>query len=527
MKGRGLMMGRNGVMFQYFEWYMQDLEGDLWIRLKEDAQHLKDLGVTSVWIPPAFKATSPFDTGYGTYDLYDLGEFDQKGSVNTKYGSKAELEEAIQVLHDHGIQVYADVVLNHKANGDEKETFMVREMDPMNRTQPISDPFEIEGWTKFTFPGRGDKYSAFKWNWVHFSGTDFNARDARRAVFMIEGVNKGWSQGVSHENGNFDYLMFNDIDFKHPDVVEEVRNWALWFVNETGVDGFRFDAVKHINDFFIRDLIRKIRGEYRSDFYAVGEYWNQDKEEIDQYLDNTDFEMDLFDVKLHFNMHQASHSGDQYDMRQIFDGTLVRDNPDQAVTFVDNHDSQPTQALQSWVEPWFKPLAYALILLRQTGYPKVFYGDYYGIKAPESIDGQQAMIDKLLYLRTRHAYGEQVDYFDDSNVVGWVRMGNEAHPYGCAVIMSNGEGGEKKMNVGSVNQGAVYADYTGNRTEKVTIDENGDGVFVCNGGQVSVWVRDNVTSEEAFNEENIDNGEPEPKKRQARKKQDGSKSVSK
>ncbi len=243
---------------------------------------------------------------------------------------------------------------------------------------------------------------------------------------MIDGINKGWSSGVTYENGNFDYLMFNDIDYKHPDVVKEVRNWALWFVNETGVDGFRFDAVKHINDFFLRDLIRKIRGEYRTDFYAVGEYWNQDKEAINDYLDNTDFEMDLFDVKLHFNMHTASKSGDRYDMSKIFEGSLVKEHPEYAVTFVDNHDSQPDQPLQSWVEAWFKPLAYALILLRQDGYPKIFYGDYYGIKAPQPFDGQQAMIDKLLYLRNLHAYGKQVDYFDHNNSVGWVRMGDES-----------------------------------------------------------------------------------------------------
>lgn len=496
-------MDRNGIMFQYFEWYMGDLKNNLWIRLKEDAGHLKDLGITSVWIPPVFKATSPFDTGYGSYDLYDLGEFDQMGSVKTKYGSKEELLEAIRVLHEQGVQVYADVVLNHKANGDEKETFMAREVDPSDRTRTISEPYEIEAWTKFTFPGRGGQYSAFQWNWMHFSGTDFNARNNKGGIYRIEGVNKGWSQGVNCENGNYDYLMFNDIDYKRPDVVKEIQNWALWFVKETGVDGFRFDAVKHINDFFIRDLIRKIRNEYRPDFYAVGEYWSQDKEEINDYLDNTDFEMDLFDVKLHFNMHTASQSGDRYDMSKIFEGTLVQEHPGYAVTFVDNHDSQPTQTLQSWVEPWFKPLAYALILLRKDGYPKIFYGDYYGIKAAESIEGQQAIIDKLLYLRTRHAYGGETDYFDHHHIVGWVRMGDEVHPYGCAVVMSNGEGGEKQMNIGSINQGAIYADYTGNRNDKVTIDKDGNGVFPCNGGQVSVWVRDQVTSEDAFNEDKI------------------------
>ena len=491
-------MARNGIMFQYFEWYMNGLDSRLWIQLKEDANHLKDIGITSVWIPPVFKGTSPFDTGYGIYDLYDLGEFDQKGSVKTKYGTKDELLEAIRELHRCGIHVYVDVVLNHKANGDEKETFLAREVDPYDRNKAISEPYEIESWTKFTFEGRGDQYSSFKWNWTHFSGVDFNERDHKRAIYRIEGINKGWSKGVNFENGNFDYLMFNNVDYKHPDVVKEIRDWAIWFVNFTGVDGFRFDAVKHINDYFMRDLIRKVRGEYRTDFYFVGEYWTQNHDEMSDYLYNVGYEMDLFDVKLHFNMHSASSSLGHFDMSKIFDDTLVKEHPDYAVTFVDNHDSQPTQGLQSWVEPWFKPLAYALILLRKGGYPMIFYGDYYGIRGPEQIAGYQAMIDILLYIRTYHAYGEEVDHLDDPNVIGWVRMGDEVHPYGCAVVMSNGEGGVKKMNVGSINQGAVYADYTGNRLEKITISEDGSGEFPCNGGQVSVWIRDHVLKEDAF-----------------------------
>ncbi|MFP1495627.1 hypothetical protein ACLB1Q_02310 [Escherichia coli] len=37
------------------------------------------------------------------------------------------------------------------------------------------------------------------------------------------------------------------------------------------------------------------------------------------------------------------------------------------MTLVANHDTQPLQALRAPVEPWFKPLAYALILLRENG----------------------------------------------------------------------------------------------------------------------------------------------------------------
>ncbi len=53
------------------------------------------------------------DVGYGVYDLYDLGEFAQKGTVATKYGTRPEYLEAIAALHRYGVAVYADIVLDH------------------------------------------------------------------------------------------------------------------------------------------------------------------------------------------------------------------------------------------------------------------------------------------------------------------------------------------------------------------------------------------------------------------------------
>lgn len=80
----------------------------------------------------------------------------------------------------------------------------------------------------------------------------------------------------------------------------------------------------------------------------------------------------LFDAPLQMKFHEASRQGRDYDMSQIFSGTLVEADPFHAVTLVTNHDTQPLQALEAPVEPWFKPLAYALILLRENGVPSVF-----------------------------------------------------------------------------------------------------------------------------------------------------------
>lgn len=475
-------------MMQYFEFAMVN-DGQHWNNLKADAPHLSELGITAVLIPPCFKGTSSSDTGYGVYDLYDLGEFDQKGTVRTKYGTKDELIEAINALHENGIEVYADIVLNHKAGSDETQTFKVVEVEINDRTKVSSEPYDIDGWTKFTFPGRNNKYSDFKWSFEHFNGIDYNNANGKTAVYKILGDNKDWAENVDKELGNFDYLMFADIDFDHPDVKNEIYKWFKWFVNETSIDGVRIDAIKHINQDFIREFLKFIQNEQGKEFFVVGEYWESNHDVLDYYLDQEEHLLDLFDVSLHFNLYRASKEGNSFDMRTIFDNSLVKTQPQLAVTFVDNHDSQPMQALESFVEDWFKPLAYALILLRKDGYPTIFLGDYYGIANVEGHRPMREIIDNLIRLRKEIAYGEQQDYFDHGNTIGWTRLGTEEHPKGCAVVLTNGSDGEKEMSVGKAHSGEIWTDRVGNNPVEVVIDEQGIGIFQVSGGSVSCYTK--------------------------------------
>lgn len=477
----------NGVMMQYFEWNLPNT-GKLWKKLKADAAHLQQLGVTAVWIPPAYKATNQKDDGYGTYDLYDLGEFDQKGTVRTKYGTKQELKEMIEELHKHEINVYLDAVMNHKAAADYTEKFLAREVDPQARNTFLSEPYEIEAWTGFSFPGRGDTYSPFKWHWYHFSGTDYDASRKKKGVFQIVGEGKGWSQGVDNENGNYDYLMFSDIDLDHPEVVQELENWGKWVSQELNLDGMRLDAIKHMDDQFIKKFLEAVRADRGENFYAVGEYWKDDINSLKEYLERVDYEVNLFDVCLHYNMYQASDEGAGYDLTQLLQDTLVEHFPDQAVTFIDNHDSQKNSSLESQIKDWFKPSAYGLILLMKKGYPCIFYGDYYGVNRKPS--PHRLILDILLDARQKYAYGEEDDYFDHPSTIGFVRRGDEAHPgSGLALLISNDEDGNKKMFVGEERRGEVWHEITGNISDTVTIDEEGYGDFRVSGGKLAVWVK--------------------------------------
>jgi len=167
----------NGCMLQYFHWYYPN-DGNLWKQLKGEAKRLSDLGISAVWLPPAFKASGGgYSVGYDIYDIYDLGEFDQKGTIRTKYGTKQEYIEAIDELHKYGVETYADIVLNHKAGGDEIELLKAVKVDSNNRNEYISDAYDIEAFTKFTFLGRNKKYSSFEWNHTCFSGVNFDNKN--------------------------------------------------------------------------------------------------------------------------------------------------------------------------------------------------------------------------------------------------------------------------------------------------------------------------------------------------------------
>ena len=474
----------NGMIMQYFEWYME-CNQNLWNQISDKAEELADLGITALWLPPAYKGIGGAnEVGYGVYDLYDLGEFDQKGSVKTKYGSKEEYLNCIAILKQSGIEAYADIVLNHKMGADMLQTIPATKVDWGNHNIELAKNEVVRVATKFTFPGRKNKYSDFEWNWTHFDGIDYDENSKEHAIFKFK--DKNWSDAVDEEFGNYDYLMGADIDFANPEVVEECIKWGKWYLETTNVDGFRLDAVKHINSNFYLNWIKELRKESKKELFTVGEYWSGDVAKLHQYITKTEGQIKLFDVPLHYNFATASKDPN-YDLRKIFDKTLVKENSSQAVTFVDNHDTQPGQALESFVERWFKPAAYSLILLREEGYPCVFYGDFYGIphNAIEPLEELKTIMD----LRKEKAYGTKHDYFDSPNCIGWTREGEEEKiKSGLAVLISNAGMAEKKMYIGKQFAGEKFIDSLGNHEEEVTIDEEGYGIFKVKEKSVSIWV---------------------------------------
>jgi alpha-amylase len=489
----------NLTLIQFFHWYYSP-EGNLWQHAADQAAHMASLGITHVWLPPAYKSADGVnEPGYAVYDLFDLGEFDQKGTVRTRYGTKKEYLDCIKKMHKNGLQVLADIVLNHKQGGDEKELIPVQQVDAEDRNKMIGEKKEIEAYTKFIFPGRKGKYSNYIWDWHSFTGIDGGWENQDKIYIILNGYGNSWKPVPDGEKGNYDYLMANDIELRNPNVVEELKWWGRWYIETAKIDGFRLDALKHITPDFFNDWLDHLKDHFKKDFFCIGEYWKNDIDYLLKYIDATQGKIQLADVPLHFNFTQASLKRNQYDLRHIFDNTLLQHKPERAITFIDNQDTQPLRSLESTVDYWFKPLAYSLILLREQGIPCVFYPALYSAKYSGHANGKEVFIElnsvplleAMLRTRKKIAYGRQRDYFDHPNTVGWTREGVNDKPLsGCAVLITNGTAGNKMMEVGEKHSNKSFVDICGNRKEKVKIDKNGHGEFFVNDESVSVWINE-------------------------------------
>jgi alpha-amylase len=448
----------NGVMMQGFYWNtpISTTAGSWWQNLGSKAQELSDAGITAIWLPPAYKGGSAQDVGYGVYDRYDLGEFNQKGTVATRYGTIGQLQSAITALHGKGIQVYEDMVMNHLTWADAQET--------------------VNGnvvYTKFNYPGRGSTYSAYKWGYNNFTGTQ-------------QAPNNGWYQWKSWDfqpyanNDAYDNLLGSEIQYNgNASNATETINWGNWITTKLSLDGYRLDATKHIYTPYVNQWLDAVKGT--SGRFAVSEAWFRNLGDMNNYAAATGGRTSLFDVPLHYTFQDMSNGNGGWDMRGLQFAGFTEANGPLSVSFVDNHDTDHQGgALYSPVTN-LKMLAYAYILTREKGYPCVFYRDYYEY-------GLGAQIKKLIGIRKANAYGAATEYtsVNDADVYAYSRAGDATHP-GLLVLLNDGSTARTKT-ITTPFKSVTLTDKTGNNTSTVTTNANGTGNFPVGARGYAVWV---------------------------------------
>jgi len=313
--------GRNpgpggGVMMQAFYWDVP--AGGTWYNtVKSKIAAWDAAGISAIWLPPVSKAQNgPFSMGYDPADYFDFGEYNQHGSVETRFGSKNELVSLINQAHNYNIDVYADIVLNHNSGGD-------LENNPYTGTQTYTDFNPASG--KF-FRSASD-----------FHPNSYASND--------EGVFGGFPD-LSHSSPYVQDWLWNRSD-----------GVAKYYKNTLGFDGWRFDYVKGFGGWVVRDWMNSVGG------FAVGEYWDSNVNLLDNWVNSTNGTASAFDFACYYKMDEAF---DNNDLTKLNDDMFWKRNPSKAVTFVANHDADII---------WDKMLAYAYIMTHE-GYPTVFYRDY-------------------------------------------------------------------------------------------------------------------------------------------------------
>jgi alpha-amylase len=354
------------------------LDGDAtipfwWDHLAGQANAFARAGFTALWLPPPFKgASGSFSSGYDVFDDYDLGSKNQKGLIPTRYGTRELLQRCAAMMRANGIDVYVDLVENQRDGDDGKFNFK------------YVDAFGNLGNGRFA-KGPGDFHPHVPEDPGVFSDQFQFGRD----LAPINGAPKDHCS-----NG--------------------LLNAADWLTRTLDLQGYRIDDAKGVSTIFVQRLL--FHGAMANKF-AVAEFADGNLQPIETWANAVQHRSTAFDFPLHFVLKSMCNNPDNFDMSSLDHAGLAGVDPQGAVTFVENHDSDRGGFGGPIVRN--KILAYAYTLTSE-GYPSVFYRDY--SKDP-SCFGLKDSIDPLIQIHEQLAQGETQQRWKDGGVFAFERMG--------------------------------------------------------------------------------------------------------
>ena len=173
--------------------------------------YLAELGVDVVWLSPIY--TSPMDD-----NGYDISDYT---GVDPLFGTLEDLDTLIAGLHQRGIKIVMDLVVNHTSD---EHPWFVESRDPAS---PKRDWY----WWRPARPGFAPgTEGAEPTNWAStFSGSAWTYDD---------------------RSGEYYLHVFSpkqpDLNWENPEVREAVYAMMRWWVDR-GVDGFRMDVINMIS----------------------------------------------------------------------------------------------------------------------------------------------------------------------------------------------------------------------------------------------------------------------------------------
>lgn len=297
------------VVFQAFWWdcWNEKYPQDWYTYLAKLSPRLRELGFDGIWIPSPAKGNAGISSmGYDLFDHYDLGDKNQKGTVATRFGNKDSLLRLIAVAHANGLEVYPDIVLNHVIGGEADPAApddQFKQFRYQGYLSPVNGRWPKEHWN--FHPNSDHKCTSGDWCEQHF-GPD---------ICYLDPEHGG--------GGNGRYMR------------DQGREWFVWLTKQLGVDGYRFDAVKHYPAYVVEDLLFNAMGD-RIDYFAVGEFVGN-RQQLDAWAAETHNRAGTFDFALRSALAAIIEAGGLFDMGSLPD--FQQNNRIKTVAFVNNHDT--------------------------------------------------------------------------------------------------------------------------------------------------------------------------------------------
>ena len=369
---------KSDVFMQGFYW--NSPPGGTWYdSLAKLAPRLASAGFSAIWFPSPVKGSGgALSMGYDPYDHYDFGDYQQKGSKKTRFGNQAELQNAIRVFRDAGVQVFADAILRHMMGAEQLAPY---ECIPKNNGVNIVPD---SSWLIYQYPNGSGRFK-------------------KDAGSFYPNSTDCWVDPLFVDTDPI--FRFGEwLDHNKPSVRDSLIEWGKYLKNTIGFDGFRLDAVKAIDPAFMAAWLKGANGTG----YAVEEDWSSTSD-IQSLLNNCHniggANVSMFDFPLRYTLKDmCNNTSGTFDMNNLDGAGLVNAGTSgyYVATFAENHDFDRTGwdgKTDTGNDPIIsdKHLAYGYMLFSE-GRPCVFFKDYFEY-------GLSGKIDTLMWIRQKFLGG--------------------------------------------------------------------------------------------------------------------------
>lgn len=387
---------------------------------KLDDGYFKSLGINVLWISPVYdnpeEAYKEYPAPHRYYSGYHGYWPTSDKKVDEHFGTLEDVKSIVKKAHNQEIKVLLDFVSNHV---HKEHSFFKEHRDWFGKLELPDGNLNLRKW---------DEYRLTTWFEPYIP--------------------------------SFDYLGSEEA-------LEVMTDVAVWWLNETGADGYRHDAVKHVPNKFWRRLNEKIRVEVASKrdlpVYQIGETFGS-YELISSYVNNgqlhSQFNFNLYDVAIPtFTREGEKFSSLDKEMQKTFSvyghnhlmgNVMDSHDKNRFMTYADN-DLDPSEwsaIEQGWNNPpsvddpenYKKLTLYMAFMNTIPGLPVVYYGSEFGMTGASDPDNRRMMrfgenlsegekntlseVSEIIKIRREHSalrYGDFYTLIADEDIYAYVR----------------------------------------------------------------------------------------------------------